>query len=186
MTKAFHKITAGLLLALLAFAGMNQAMAQGFNIPKMIVTSKAFASGDVIPVKYTSHGDNVQPDFTITGAPDNTVAYAVIFHDIEVAIGGTGDVLHWLAWNIPSAEIPEGSLPAGSVTGANMMRQNTYFGPGAPYADRYHHYVFEFYALSRELDIPATSSRDELIAALNEPGVVIAKAAYVGRYANAQ
>ena len=173
------------LFASLALVMTGQVFAQGFQLPKMVVSSDAFDSGDVVPIRYTSHGDNVQPDFTITGAPDNTVSYAVIFHDIEVSIGGTGDVLHWLAWNIPSADIAEGSLPEGSVTGANIAGQNAYFGPGAPYADRYHHYVFEFYALSKDLDLPETAGRDELLAAMNEQGVVVAKAAYVGRYANA-
>jgi Raf kinase inhibitor-like YbhB/YbcL family protein len=176
----------GTALALLAFVfGVNQAQAQGFQLPNMQVKSTAFESGGVIPIKYTSHGDNVQPDFTITGAPEGTVSYAVIFHDIEVAFGGgIGDVTHWVAWNIPSPNIPEGSLPAGSVVGNNITGQATYMGSGAPYADRYHHYVFEFYALNANLDLPAGSTRQELEAALQ--GKVIGKAAYVGRYANAR
>jgi len=77
-------------LTLVAMMGIHQAAAQGFQLPNMQVTSKAFATGEVIPIKYTSHGDNIQPDFTITGAPDNTVSYAIIMHDIEVALGGGG------------------------------------------------------------------------------------------------
>jgi len=164
---------------------LNQAFAQGFQLPNMQVTSTAFEDGGIIPIKYTSHGDNVQPGFTITGAPDNAVSFAIIFHDIEVAIGGnTDDVTHWLAWNIPSPNIPEGSLPAGSVQGNNIRGQASFMGSGAPYADRYHHYVFEFYALSANLDLPEGASRADLMAALQ--GKVVAKAAYVGRYANAQ
>jgi hypothetical protein len=53
-------------------------------------------------------------------------------------------------------------------------------GPGAPAGPRYHHYVFELYALNANLDLPATASRDELLAAM--AGKVVAKAAYVGRY----
>src|SRR5215217_3431964 len=118
----------------------------------MKVTSKAFDDGAVIPIKYTSHGDNIHPDSTPTGAPDTTVAYAVILHDIDVAIGGnTDDVTHWVAFNIPSANIAEGGLPEGSVDGANI-RGTGYMGSGAPMKDRFHHYVFEFYALSAKLD----------------------------------
>jgi Raf kinase inhibitor-like YbhB/YbcL family protein len=164
---------------------LNHAFAQGFQLPNMQVTSTAFEDGGIIPIKYTSHGDNVQPAFTITGAPENAVSFAIIFHDIEVAIGGnTDDVTHWLAWNIPSPNIPEGSLPAGSVQGNNIRGQASFMGSGAPYADRYHHYVFEFYALSANLDLPEGASRADLMAALQ--GKVVAKAAYVGRYANAQ
>src|SRR5690606_21475095 len=129
-------------------------------------------------------GDNVQPDFTITGAPDSTESFAIVFHDIEVALGGsTDDVTHWVAWNIPSPNISEGSLPEGSVVGANITGQSTYMGSGAPLADRYHHYVFEFYALGENLDLEAGASRADLMAAME--GKVVAKAAYVGRYARA-
>jgi phosphatidylethanolamine-binding protein (PEBP) family uncharacterized protein len=53
-------------------------------------------------------------------------------------------------------------------------------GMGAPAGPRYHHYVFEFYALNSKLDLPATASRPELLEAMK--GKVIAKAAYVGRF----
>lgn len=163
---------------------LNQVSAQGFQLPNMQVTSEAFEDGGIIPLKYTSHGDNVQPDFTITGAPDNTASYAVVFHDIEVAIGGnTDDVTHWIAWNISSPNIPEGSLPAGSVGGNNIRGQTGYMGSGAPLADRFHHYVFEFYALSENLDLAEGASRADLMAAMQ--GKVVAKAAYVGKYARA-
>ena len=173
------------LPALVIMLGVDQAQAQGFNLPNMQVRSNAFEDGGIIPLRFTSHGDNVQPNFTITGAPDDTVSYAVIFHDIEVAIGGnTDDVTHWIAWNIPSATIPEGSLPAGSVQGNNIRGQANFMGSGAPLRDRFHHYVFEFYALNANVDLAEGASRGELMDALQ--GKVVAKAAYVGRYANAQ
>lgn len=172
-------------LALFAMVlGMHQATAQGFALPNMQVKSKAFEDGGIIPIRFTSHGDNIQPDFTITGAPDNTVSYAVILHDIEVAIApSTDDVTHWVAFNIPSPNIAEGSLPAGSVNGNNIRNQPGYMGSGAPMRDRYHHYVFEFYALNANLDLKEGASRAEVMAAMQ--GKVVAKAAYVGRYANA-
>ena len=181
-TKFIHIILS--VFAIAAF-GIGQASAQGFQLPNMQVTSNAFEDGGIIPIKYTSHGDNVQPNFSITGSPETTVGFAIVFHDIEVAIGGsTGDVTHWLAWNIHSRDIPEGSLPAGSVQGNNIRGQASYMGSGAPLRDRFHHYVFEFYELNEDLDLAEGASRDELMAAME--GKVVAKAAYVGRYANAQ
>jgi Raf kinase inhibitor-like YbhB/YbcL family protein len=171
--------------SLLALVMPTHVMAQGFQLPNMQVTSDAFEDGGIIPIKYTSHGENVQPDFTITGAPETTSSFAIIFHDISVAFGGgTGDVTHWLAWNIGDNNIPEGSLPTGSVQGANIRGQASYMGSGAPLPDRFHHYVFEFYALSDTLDLPEGSSREELLAAME--GKVVAKASYIGKYANAQ
>lgn len=157
---------------------------RGFNLPPLLMQSDAFPDGGIVPQKYAGRG-GVQPGFTFSGAPDTTVSYAIVFHDLDVAIGGnTGDVLHWIAWNIPASAggIPEGKLPEGAVQGANITGQNAYFGPGAPAGPRYHHYVFELYALNANLDLPATAGRDQLLEAM--AGKIVAKAAYVGRYRN--
>jgi Raf kinase inhibitor-like YbhB/YbcL family protein len=154
----------------------------GFNLPPLLMESDAFPDGGIVPQKYAGRG-GVQPGFKFSNAPAGTVSYAIIFHDLDVALGGnTGDVLHWVAWNIPASAngIPEGSLPPGSVQGLNIAKQNAYFGPGAPPGPRYHHYVFELYALNTTLDLPATAGRDELLAAM--AGKTVAKAAYVGRF----
>src|SRR5687768_15438381 len=157
----------------------------GFNLPPLLMETDAFPDGGIVPAKYVSAGGgaSVLPGFKISGAPATAVSYAIIFHDIDVALNnGTDDVLHWIAWNIPVAAggIPEGSLPAGSVTGNNITQKPVYFGPGAPPGVRYHHYVFEFYALNANLDIPQTSTRADLLKAME--GKIVAKAAYVGRF----
>jgi len=164
--------------------GAGRGRGGGRGLPPLLMQTDAFPDGGIVPQKYAGRG-GIQPGFKFSGAPDGTVSYAIIFHDIDVAFGGnTGDVLHWLAWNIPAAAggIPEGKLPEGSVQGANIAGQNAYFGPGAPAGPRYHHYVFELYALNAMLDLPATSGRDELLKAM--AGKVTAKSAYVGRYRN--
>jgi len=180
------------LLIVSAF-GVASAFAQGggpppgFRLAPLLMQSTAFEDGGIVPPMYSFRGGNVQPAFTFSNAPEDTVSYAIIFHDIDVAIGGnTGDVLHWIAWNIPAAAggIPEGKLPEGSVQGKNMAGMNSYFGPGAPPGPRYHHYVFELYALNANLDLPDTSGRDELLAAM--AGKIVAKAAYVGRFKGAE
>jgi Raf kinase inhibitor-like YbhB/YbcL family protein len=157
---------------------------RGFNLPPLLMQTDAFADGGIVPQKYAGRG-GVQPGFKFSGAPEGTVSYAIIFHDIDVALqGNTGDVLHWMAWNIPAAAggIPEGKLPDGAVQGANITGQNVYFGPGAPNGPRYHHYVFELYALNSNLDLPPTASRDDLLKAM--AGKITAKSACVGRYRN--
>jgi Raf kinase inhibitor-like YbhB/YbcL family protein len=154
----------------------------GFNLPPLLMTTDAFPDGGIVPQKYAGRG-GVQPGFKFSGAPEGTVSYAIIFHDIDVSLkGSTGDVLHWIVWNIPAAAggIPEGSVPAGAVVGRGITGQNAYFGPGAPAGPRYHHYVFELYALNTNLDLPATAGREELLKAME--GKIVAKSAYVGRF----
>jgi Raf kinase inhibitor-like YbhB/YbcL family protein len=162
--------------------GGGRAGGRGFNLPPLLMETDAFPDGGIVPAKYTGRG-GVQPGFKFSGAPEGTVSYALIFHDIDVALmNGTGDVLHWMAWNIPASAggIPEGKLPEGAVQGNNITNQPGYMGPGAPAGPRYHHYVFELYALNANLDLPATASRDDLLKAM--AGKIVAKSAYVGRF----
>jgi len=152
------------------------------RLPPLLMQTSAFEDGGIVPQKYAGR-DGVQPGFTFSNAPEGTVTYAIIFHDIDVSLmNTTGDVLHWICWNIPAAAkgVPEGKLPDGSVTGKNIAGQNAYFGPGAPPGPRYHHYVFELYALNAKLDLPDSASRPELLKAME--GKIVAKAAYVGRF----
>ena len=155
---------------------------RGFGLAPLLMETDAFPDGGIVPQKYAGRG-GVQPGFKFSNAPQGTVSYAIIFHDLDVALqNGTNDVLHWIAWNIPASAngIPEGKLPEGSVQGNNITNQPNYMGPGAPAGPRYHHYVFELYALNANLDLPPTSSRDDLLKAMQ--GKVVAKAAYVGRF----
>ncbi|HEY5565831.1 MAG TPA: YbhB/YbcL family Raf kinase inhibitor-like protein [Gammaproteobacteria bacterium] len=174
-------------LAVMAAVSMfsSGATAQGGppRFAPLLMETDAFEDGGIVPPKYAGRGENVQPGFRFSNLPEGTVSFAIIFHDIDVGLqGGTGDVLHWLAWNIPASAggIPEGGLPEGSVQGTNLMGRTTYFGPGAPPGPRYHHYVFELYALNANLDLPETAGRPELLAAME--GKVVGKSAYVGRF----
>ena len=154
----------------------------GGVIPPLIIETDAWEDGGIVPERYAGRGGNVQPAFTFRNAPDNTASYAIIFHDLDVASGGTDDVLHWMVWNIPAEEggIPEGRLPEGAVSSITNIGRGNYFGPGAPRGERYHHYVFELYALSAMLDLGPEATRAELLEAMGP--VVVAKSAYVGRY----
>lgn len=149
----------------------------------LLMETDAFEDGGIVPPRYGCFGENVQPGFRFRNVPERTQSLALIFHDIDVALdGSTQDGLHWTVWNIPpaAAGLPEGGLPPGAVLGRNVENRNAYLGPGAPVGPRYHHYVFELFALDRELDLPTAAGRTELLDAME--GSVIAKAAYVGRF----
>jgi len=178
MSKKFLSSMMVLLAAGVVSAPAMDAQQRGGGLPPLLMQTSAFPDGGIVPLRYTGAGDNVQPAFTFSNAPESTVSYALILHDLDVAIGGNpGDILHWMAWNIPASAggIPEGRLPDGS-----MQTERGYRGPGAPAGPRYHHYVFELYALNATLSVPANASREDLLAAM--AGKVTAKAAYVGRF----
>jgi len=198
-----NKFSTALVLMALVVFGAGEALAQGGPPPggpgggpprgggggrggfvistSMMVQSNSFPDGGIIPAK--NAGGGVQPDFKITGIPATAQTVALIFHDIEIVAGTPdNDNLHWMAWNIPvvngTATLEEGKLPAGAMSGGG--RGGAYMGPGAPAVERYHHYVFDFFALSSAIDLPATAGRPEMIAAMT--GKVVGKASYVGRF----
>jgi Raf kinase inhibitor-like YbhB/YbcL family protein len=149
----------------------------------LILLTPAFEDGGIVPPKYSCFGDNARPEFQISNAPPGTQTYALILHDIDVALNdGVEDGLHWLLWNIPAhaVRIPADTLPEGAVVGRNVEGRNAYLGPGAPAGPRLHHYVFELYALSTTLELDSTAGRPELLRAMD--GFVVGKAAYVGRF----
>ena len=80
----------------------------GFSLPPLLMETDAYPDGGIVPPKYVSanNGGNVLPGFKVSNIPAGTVSFAVIFHDLDVAIGGPGDVLHMMAWNIPSSAKP--------------------------------------------------------------------------------
>lgn len=177
MSKGILRV--GLALTVLGALVADVASGQrgGFRLPPLLMETRAFPDGGLVPLKYARAGENVQPGFRFTNAPDGTVSYAIIFHDLDVALKNSPeDVLHWMVWNVPASAkgIPEGKLPDGAVQNRN------YFGPGAPAGPRYHHYVFELYALNANLELTPMATREDLLAAMQ--GKVVAKAAYVGRY----
>jgi len=148
-----------------------------------MIVSDAFEDGGIVPARYSCFGANVQPGFRFSDPPDGTACYALLLHDIDVALDGRAeDGLHWAVWNIPveSEGMAEGSVPEGAVVGTNVENRNEYLGPGAPPGARYHHYVFELFALDSLLALPETAGRDELLDAMD--GKILGKAAYVGRF----
>ena len=163
-------------------AGGGRGGGRGFSLPPLLMETDAFPDGAIVPQKVRRsrwRPTGVQ----VLQCAAGTISYAIIFHDLDVGLqNGTGDVLHWLAWNIPASAngIPEGKLPDGSVQGNNITGQASYMGPAHRRARGITTTSSKLYALNANLDIPQTSSRDDLLKAMQ--GKVVAKAAYVGRF----
>jgi Raf kinase inhibitor-like YbhB/YbcL family protein len=160
----------------------------GFAMVPMLLESDAFADGAIVPAKYSNAGGSTIPAFKITNVPMGTVSFAVVFHDMDPNIGNPpADVLHAMFWNVPAASAgwsegpADGSkMPAGTVMGFNIQKKPVYMGPGAPAGPRYHHYVWEVYALNANIDVPPDSTREAVYAAM--AGKVVGKSIYVGRF----
>jgi Raf kinase inhibitor-like YbhB/YbcL family protein len=150
----------------------------------MALTTTGWADGAQIPIKYTQAGEQVSPDLKWTNAPAGTQSFVVNMLDPDVAQQrGTETQVHWVVWNIPGAEMADGSRQI-SASGPQ------YRGPGAPATGPMHHYTFEVYALDIKLDVAASTATPVNAAALETraavfmamQGHVLGKAVYVGLF----
>jgi Raf kinase inhibitor-like YbhB/YbcL family protein len=179
---------------LLTFTASAMVFAQAPAQPKappppgLTLTSSAFEDGGVIPNKYTQAGEQISPKLTWTNVPNGTQSFAIIFHDPDVALQkGTGDVLHWMIFNIPGTarELAEGAganpkPEDGSVNAKNLRGQPGYMGPGAGAQGPYHHYTFEMFALDSKLELDGNASRADVMKAME--GHIVGKAILFGRF----
>src|SRR5262245_2035942 len=72
----------------------------------MKIESNAFSEEGLIPQKFTCDGQDISPQLSWSGAPENTGAFVLIFDDPDAPMG-TWD--HWILYNIPagSTALPE-------------------------------------------------------------------------------
>jgi Raf kinase inhibitor-like YbhB/YbcL family protein len=144
---------------------------------KMKITSSAFQEGGTIPEKFSKNGQNVSPELRIEGAPAEAKSLALIVDDPDAPVGL---FTHWLVWNIDAktSEVPEGSVPTGSVQGTNDFPGHRYDGPQPPSGT--HRYYFKVFALDKMLDLKPGAKRKDVDAAMK--GHVIAQGQLMGKY----
>lgn len=143
----------------------------------MKLKSSAFSDGQPIPLIYSCDGDNINPPLEISDVPENARTLALVMEDPDAP---HGTFTHWLMWNISpdTAEIMEGDWPEGAEQGINDGGELGYMGPCPPTG--VHHYHFKLYALSKDLEVSASISKEELEKEIED--AFIAKSELVGTY----
>jgi Raf kinase inhibitor-like YbhB/YbcL family protein len=190
---ALQKLTIlGFLAIALVTTGVVSAWAQQQATPpppsKFKLMSPAYSEGSMIPTQYSCADPNAgSPALQWSNPPAAAVSFAVILHDSDGAPGrGSMDVTHWIFWNISatSTMVPAGvkpdTSPDGIVQGKNIRNVNGFQPPCPPPGATPHHYTFEIYALDTKLDLPAGSTRADLLKAMD--GHVVGKATYAGLF----
>lgn len=145
-------------------------------------TSEAFREGGSIPGRHTCDGADASPPLAWSGAPEGTVAFALVVDDPD-APGGTW--IHWVAYDLPPSArgLAEGIAPAETLSGGGLQGRNSWgrFGYGGPCPPSgTHRYVFRLYAVDRRLDLPAGATVERLREAMRDR--ILAEAALMGRY----
>ena len=169
-------------------------------------TSSVFNEKKRIPKKHTctklsANVPNISPPIMWEGVPAEAVTLALIMDSQELP--DNEEQVHWVMWNMPpdTTELTENvpnteTLDNGAVQGTNGDGTIGYYGPCPPPivpiafdtaggANLRHQkqqaiqtYTFRLYALDTTIDLPAGSTKADLIAAME--GHVLAAGELVG------
>lgn len=143
----------------------------------MKIESTAFRNNEFIPKKYTCDGENVNPPLLVTDVPEDAKSLVLIMDDPDVP---SGLWVHWTVWNIDPeiTEIPENSVPGGSVEGMTGSGKKEYHGPCPPSGT--HRYFFKLFALDMILDLDSSARAVDIEKEMENN--IIAKAQLIGLY----
>lgn len=130
------------------------------DLPTFSLTSGDFADGDRLPSAQLG-GNDISPSLTWSGAPEDTVTYAVTCFDPDAPTGS--GYWHWAVFNLPATVT---SLPAGAgddeliglSDGAVALRGDSgrrgFYGAQPPAGHGPHRYLYAVHAVPEVLDIP--------------------------------
>ena len=133
-----------------------------------------FKNMENIQDKYTCKGQSVSPEIKIANIPKAAKSLAIIVDDPDAPYG---TFVHWVAWNLAAANIPEGAK--SGVQGVNTAGKLGYTPPCPP-PGKPHRYIFNVYALGTQLDLAAGAAKEELLQAME--GHILAKAESTGLF----
>jgi Raf kinase inhibitor-like YbhB/YbcL family protein len=134
----------------------------------LAITSPAFSSLGPIPSRFTRDAANISPPIDWHDAPPATRSFVLIVEDPDAP---RGTFRHWAVYDIPASStgLKEGDgsrEPATLRMGRNDFGNSRYDGPQPPAGHGPHHYYFRLFALDvAELDVPAKSPANDILAA---------------------
>lgn len=174
-----------------ALTGCHAADPKGGKPMTIKVTSKAFADGERIPVKYTGEGEDVSPPLAWSGAPEDTKEFALICDDPDAPTEEPW--VHWVIYKIPAEAtgLPE-ALPQTSRLKQDQILQGRnswsapnkptygYKGPFPPKGHGMHPYHFTLYALDSKMVAEPGETKKQILDEIK--GHVLATGRLTGVY----
>lgn len=151
------------------------------SVLSFALTSIAFEQGGPIPPKYSCDGDDISPPLAWDKPPAGTRSLALIMDDPDAP---AGTWVHWVVFAIPPEllALPEGMQGSelAVTVGENSWGRSDYGGPCPPSGT--HHYFFKLYALDTTLNLDKSTSKKQLLAAMD--GHILAEADLMGTYSH--
>jgi Raf kinase inhibitor-like YbhB/YbcL family protein len=131
------------------------------TVPSFTLTSDDVRDGEAVHLRHahdSAGGQNVSPQLSWNGFPEQTAGFAITCFDPDVP--NLGGWWHWLLLDLPVTvtSLPRGAgsgdgtaLPAGAVQLVTSYGSAGYGGCAPPPGDRPHRYFFAVHAL----DVPS-------------------------------
>jgi hypothetical protein len=131
----------------------------------MKISSDSFAHNQVIPIKYTCDGDNVNPSLQISEIPSQAKSLVLVVNDPDAP---SGRFIHWLLYNISpqTTLIEENSVPQDAQQALTSFGGRSYGGPCPPAST--HHYHFKIFALDTELTLDSKADIEDVENAMEK------------------
>ena len=149
---------------------------------KIILTSIAFKSKEIIPVEYTCDGENISPPLLWKNVSPEAESLVLIVDDPDASKKAW---VHWLVYNIPPEidRLPSNltsteNLSGKICVGRNDFHKNSYGGPCLPSGT--HRYFFKIYALDCVLSLPSGKNKPEIEKAMEKH--IIGSGELIGLY----
>lgn len=140
----------------------GESVAPATTVPPTFAVTGGWSDGGAIDVRHTCDGLNISPALSWSGAPAETVAFAISLRDEDAP-----DYGHWVVANIDPAAttFDEGATPEGVVVAENSAGREGYVGPCPPTGTS-HTYTVTLYALAERVDASAPVSVRDLLEAV--------------------
>ncbi len=185
--------------------GVVYQLQQEFPLTIQVTSTSIKPTGFMLK-DFTCDGGDSSPHLDWTGVPSNTQSIVVVAEDIDAE---EGTFAHWLMWGVPSdiRELAAGvsgspDLPSGAVEGVNGFTTAGWKGPCPPprvigfggssmgqtatnvnSGVISHRYVFNVYALDKEVSLGSSATRSVLLQDID--GHIVAGGAFETKYLSA-
>ena len=152
----------------------------------MQLTSPSFENQKRMAKKFTCDGENISPALKWSGAPEETLSFALIVDDPDAPDPAHPKMtwVHWILYNIPPtvSALPEGvkdnDLSPEILQGRNDWQKTGYGGPCPPIGQ--HRYFHKLYALDMVLPDLSRPTKAKLEQAME--GHILHRVELVGLY----
>jgi hypothetical protein len=160
----------------------------GAGLPRLDLSSPAFADGARMPDRFTADGAGTSPPLTWGPPPPGTARLALMVEDADSPTGQP--LVHAVVWGLAAdaGRLAEGAIAAdgagnaeGCDVGRNSYLREGWLPPDPPTGHGDHRYAFQLFALGEGAGDPGQDpGRSALVEAMR--GHVLAAGVLVGLY----